>query len=283
MTSGTGEPTRDVQRKPIIVGYDGSDDARKAILWAARYAAVADAPLVVVHAWIWPYFTEKLGPVAGIEDSGLRREARRIVAEGHDLAVGAEPGLQVRTHLIIGFPAGMLSRLSAGASLLVVGTRGLGGFAGLLIGSVSFHLAASASCPVVVVRDARPVHDVIVVGVDGSPESERAVGVAGEIAATLRKSVHLLHVRQAQRGRGSRGRAQAAADDAPDVPLEFPGVVVTRESAVASSVPGLIVQRAHAAACVVLGAKGNNTLGARLGSTVHAVLQHAEGNVVVVR
>ncbi|WDF31853.1 universal stress protein [Arthrobacter agilis] len=67
------------------------------------------------------------------------------------------------------------------------------------------------------------------------------------------------------------------------MPLEFPGVVVTRESAVASSVPGLIVQRAHAAACVVLGAKGNNTLGARLGSTVHAVLQHAEGNVVVVR
>ena len=83
-------------RKPVLVGYDGSDDSSAAVLWAAHHAAAAKLPLVVVHCWVWPYFTEKLGPVAGIEDSGLRRQAEKIVAEGHDLAVRFEPGLDVR-------------------------------------------------------------------------------------------------------------------------------------------------------------------------------------------
>ncbi|MFJ6003828.1 universal stress protein [Arthrobacter sp. NPDC092385] len=286
MTTGTGRTTNPVQRKPVFVGYDGSDDSKRAVLWAARYAAAAELPLVVVHCWIWPYFTEKLGRVTGIEDSGLRRQAQKILAEGHEIAVRSEEGLDVRDRLVVGLPSGSLTALSEEASLLVTGTRGLGGFAGLLIGSVSFHLASSASCPIIVVRDARPVHDTVLVAVDGSPESDRAVGVAADLATTLRKSLRLLHVRP----HSTHAPAGPVAEDGEEILQrasallsEYPGLAVTHDLVVAPSIPGLIVERAQNAAVVVMGAKGKNTLGVRLGSTVHAVLHHARGNVVVVR
>ena len=88
----------------MFVGYDGSDGSKRAVLWAARYARVAKLPLVVVHCWVWSFFTQDLGPVTGIQDNGLRREAPKLVAEGHDLAANAEPGLDVRKRLIVGFP-----------------------------------------------------------------------------------------------------------------------------------------------------------------------------------
>lgn len=281
MTPDTAATER---RKPVLVGYDGSDDSKEAVLWAAHYAAAARLPLVVVHCWVWPYFTERLEPVTGIKDSGLRRQAEKIVAEGHDLAVRSEAGLDVRERLIVGFPANTLTELSAEASLLVTGTRGLGGFAGLLIGSVSLHLASSASCPIVVVRDARSVHETVLVAVDGSPESDRAVAVAADLAVTLRKSLQLVHVEHNHRNApsGSEGE-NPILERASALLSEHPSIAATQQLAVASSVPGAIVQRAQDAACVVLGAKGRNTLGVRLGSTVHAVLHHAQGNVVVVR
>ncbi|MFJ6281373.1 universal stress protein [Arthrobacter subterraneus] len=270
--------------KPVLVGYDGSDDSRVAVLWAAHYAAAAKLPLVVVHCWVWPYFTEKLGPVAGIEDSGLRRQAEKIVAEGHHLAVRSEPGLDVRERLIIGFPANTLTELSAEASLLVTGTRGLGGFAGLLVGSVSLHLASSASCPIVVVREAESAHEAVLVAVDGSPESDRAVAVASDFAVTLGKSLQLLHVQHHERNSPADPRGgNPILERASTLLSDHPGIAVTQDLIVASSVPEVIVQRAKDATCVVLGAKGRNTLGVRLGSTVHAVLHHAQGNVVVVR
>ncbi|AUZ88301.1 universal stress protein [Arthrobacter sp. MDT1-48-3] len=275
-----------VQRKPVVVGYDGSDGAKRAVLWAAHYALAAQLRLVVVHCWVWPLFTHDLGPVTGVQDSGLRREAEKLADEGRDLAAEAEPHLDVRRRLIVGLPAGNLTALSQQASLLVTGTRGLGGFAGLLVGSVSFHLASSASCPVVVVREARADHDAVLVAVDGSPESERAVAVAADLAASLRTSVRLLHVQQHRRHAPS-GPVSAVGDEALErasaLLSEHTGIAVTRDLVVARSVPGLILEEARNAAVVVLGAKGTNTLGVRLGSTVHAVLHHARGNVVVVR
>lgn len=286
MTSGADFSVRGLERKPVVVGYDGSENARKAVLWASRYAAVAHLPLMVVHAWIWPYFTQNLGPVAGIKDSGLRREAQRVVTEGRDLAVRSEPDLPVHQRLVIGFPSKTLTEFSREASLLVIGTRGLGGFAGLLIGSVSFHLAASADCPVMVVREARPTRDILLVGVDGSTESDQAVLFAANLALTLRKHVQLLHVQphpKDPRPATAREEEAAVLDRAAALLKGHPEVHYTRDSVVAVSVPGEIVQWSHNAACVVLGAKGGNTLGAGLGSTAHAVLHHSRGNVVVVR
>ena len=88
--------------------------------------------------------------------------------------------------MIVGYPGAVLRSESAGARLVVLGDRGLGGFTGLLLGSVAIEVSAVAECPVVVVRGPVPAppEGPVVVGVDGSPTSEAAVGFAYEAAAT---------------------------------------------------------------------------------------------------
>ena len=73
-------------RSTVAVGYDGSEAAQQAVRWAAEYAATLQSPLRVVHAWVWPIFTKNLGPVKGVEGSGLRHSAETILAEGVELA-----------------------------------------------------------------------------------------------------------------------------------------------------------------------------------------------------
>ncbi|MGV0111785.1 universal stress protein [Arthrobacter sp. CP30] len=272
--------------KPVIVGYDGSDGSQRAVRWAARHASAIGFPLLVAHCSAWSLFTQNLGPVEGIKDSGLQHEAEKTLAEGVELAAQTAPDLEVMQRLLAGIPSEVLSKLSAEASLLVTGTRGLGGFVGLLVGSVSLHLAASASCPIVVVREDQPAQDSVLVAVDGSPESDRAVLQAAALAETSDQSLHLLHVLPHRRH-----VADVAADAERDpiiqqalnlLPTDT-NLVVAEEATTATSTPGAIIERARTASCVVLGAKGRNTLGARLGSTVHAVLHHTKGNVIVVR
>ncbi|WP_104168998.1 universal stress protein [Arthrobacter sp. SX1312] len=272
--------------KPVLVGYDGSDGSRRAVLWAAHHAAVSGLPLVVVHCWVWPFFTQDLGPVGDIKDSGLQRAAERTSAEGLDLAKQAEPDLEVSVRLITGFPSEVLTRLSADAALLVTGTRGLGGFAGLVIGSVSLHLAASSSCPIAVIREDQPGEGDVLVAVDGSPESDRAVTEAAVLAATLHVPLRVLHVRPYTRHARTRQpdpEHDPVIQQALNLLPADTDLTVIEDSFAEPSVPGVIIHQAHRAVCVVLGAKGTNTLGARLGSTVHAVLHHARGNVIVVR
>jgi nucleotide-binding universal stress UspA family protein len=272
--------------RPIIVGYDGSEGSQQAVLWAAHHAADTDKRLVVVHCWVWPFFTHDLGPIAEVRDSGLQRAAERTAAEGLDLAKQAEPTVNVSVRLITGFPSEVLTKLSVEASLLVTGTRGLGGFAGLLVGSVSLHLSATASCPIAIIRTAQPEPGDVLVAVDGSPESDRAVLAAAGLAQTLNTTLRVLHVRPY-----SRHALTRLPDPEHDPVIQqavnlLPGdmrLSVIEDSFADPSVAGVVVHHARRAVCVVLGAKGNNTLGARLGSTVHAVLHHANGNVLVVR
>ncbi|AUZ89000.1 universal stress protein [Arthrobacter agilis] len=272
--------------KPVIVGYDSSDGSRRAVLWAAHHAVATKLTLVVVHCWVWPFFTQDLGPVPAVKDSGLQSAAERTAAEGLDLAKQAEPGVEVSLRLIVGFPSEVLTRLSAEASLLVTGTRGLGGFAGLLVGSVSLHLAASASCPIAVIRDDRPAQGDVLVAVDGSPESDRAVVQAASLATTVHVPLRVLHVRPYARHARTRlpdPEHDPVIQQALNLLPEDADLKVIEDSFAEPSVPGVIIHHSHQAICVVLGAKGTNTLGARLGSSVHAVLHHARGNVLVVR
>ncbi|THJ67464.1 universal stress protein [Arthrobacter echini] len=274
------------QLKPVIVGFDGSDGSRRAVQWAASHAAAAGLRLVVAHCWVWPLFTQNLGPVTHVQDSGLQREAERTAAEGLDLARQTEPHVDADIQLVAGFPSEVLSRLSTEASLIVTGTRGLGGFTGLLVGSVSLHLAASASCPIAVIRDEQPGEGDILVGVDGSPESDRAVRTAVDLARTLQASLRVLHVRPYGRNVPTRldePETDPVIQQALGLLPNSTELRVSAESLSDPSVPGVIVHHARGAACVVLGAKGRNTIGARLGSAVHAVLHHAKGNVIVVR
>lgn len=136
----------------IVVGVDGSEGARRALRWATTEARRRRAPLHVVAAW-QPSAVSSL-PVWGVAEptDEILDELRRgldatLAAEG----LGADTDLEVRTSVVAGHPAAVLLDHAATASVLVVGQRGLGGFAGLVLGSVSHHVATHARCPVVVV------------------------------------------------------------------------------------------------------------------------------------
>ncbi len=160
----------DVQQaeRPVVVGVDGSEAARAAVQWAADEAARRGAALRLVTAFPWA-----ADHVVGHPGLGERyREEMEAVAR-RDLAAAEEltgvADVPVTAELRVGFPIGTLAEEARRAQLLVVGSRGRGGVAGLLLGSVSAALAALAACPVVVVREDAPgtVGGPVVVGIDG--------------------------------------------------------------------------------------------------------------------
>ena len=137
----------------VLVGVDGSDSSHKALSWAAAEAADHGAGLIVLNVW-----EHTLLPPAGsvsvsehyVPDPSQRTaEDLRTEITG---VLGESPPVVVQPRLKQGNPAKVLIEESADADLLVVGTRGRGGFRGLVLGSVSQHVAAYARCPVTVVR-----------------------------------------------------------------------------------------------------------------------------------
>jgi nucleotide-binding universal stress UspA family protein len=138
----------------IVVGVDGSRESKRAVAWAVEEAAAHGDALLLVHAWEYPailtmtYGGEEL-PVYGRDDveklSGELLE--RAAAEAREQA----PVLAVSTRLVEGHAGAALVEASRYARLLVVGSRGLGGFRGMLVGSVSSSCAHHARCPVVIV------------------------------------------------------------------------------------------------------------------------------------
>ena len=139
--------------KTIVVGVDGSPSSRTALTWAAAEAADHRADLVVINVW-----EHTLPPPAGsvsvsehyVPDPSQRTAEDLVKIIKEDL--GEDPPVLVQPHVKQGNPAKVLIEQSRDADLLVVGTRGHGGFAGLVLGSVSQHVAAYAKCPVAVVR-----------------------------------------------------------------------------------------------------------------------------------
>ncbi|MFB4298559.1 universal stress protein [Actinomadura sp. NTSP31] len=130
----------------VVVGYDGSAHSAAAVRWAAREAGLRNVPLSICHAWE-PYMTAgaMTMPVAD-----LSAAAKETLAEGTEVAQGYR---DVHAVLESGGAASVLMSAGRSAELLVVGSRGRGGFAGVELGSVALQLAAHAPCPVIVVRE----------------------------------------------------------------------------------------------------------------------------------
>jgi nucleotide-binding universal stress UspA family protein len=139
--------------KTIVVGVDGSPSSHKALTWAVAEAADHGSDLIVINVW-----EHTLLPPAGsvsvsekyVPDTS-QRTADDLLKEIKEV-LGEDPPVLVQPRVKQGNPAKVLIEESADADLLVVGTRGHGGFAGLLLGSVSQHVAAYAKCAVTVVR-----------------------------------------------------------------------------------------------------------------------------------
>lgn len=135
----------------IVVGVDGSEQADRALRWAWDEARLRGASLHVVHAWVYPY----IGPREGLHDpyTDMRVEAERtlgVIIER--VTAGLPPDVPVVPVLVEGSPAGELLREARDADLLVLGSRGRGGFATLLLGSTSHQVVHHAHCPVVILR-----------------------------------------------------------------------------------------------------------------------------------
>ena len=139
---------------PIVVGHDGSAFSDQALRWALELAQRAHIPVTVVRAWTMRTApkpkTQEFGYVPPASD--FADAVRERLEDGTRDLLAEYPDVEVTLRIERGQPATVVVESAHGASLLVVGPRGLGGFKGLLLGSVSEHAVGAAPCPVVVVR-----------------------------------------------------------------------------------------------------------------------------------
>ncbi|WP_262287215.1 universal stress protein [Micromonospora sp. MA102] len=283
---------------PVVVGVDGSPTALDAVRLAARTATTRHRPLRVVHAFQWPLLGTPLGPVAAaLPHEELRQEAEQVVAEALDEARKVDAELPVTGAVREGAAVPVLLDESRDAALLVLGHRGLGGFAELLVGSAAVGLSARADCPVLVVRGEPRADGPVVVGVDGSALSTEAIGFA--FAEAARRGADLVAVHtwlypapvgpgdivplaydpEELRAEEERVLAEAVAGWAE----RHPEVRVRRKVVAASPAAALVAESADAQ-LVVVGAHGRGSLGGLLlGSVSHAVLHHARSPLAIVR
>ena len=294
-TAGSG-----IRRRPVVAGVDGSEGALAAVGWAAAEAARRRLPLRLVAAHTWP-----AGGLVG--DPGLGVDPRVVLRDmvlGHLAAAAATAsaaaaGLAVEQVEVDGDPAAVLAGESERAELVVLGDRGLGGFTGLLLGSVADALSARAACPVVVVRGvetdpAVPRPEPVVVGVDGSPGSTAALAFAVE-AAVLR-SVPLVAVHAWRDVLVDTTMAPLVDWDA--VESDEREVLAERLAGIRTTYPDLVVRRlvvrdrparalvdeSRSAQLVVVGSRGRGGVqGLLLGSVSQQLLHHAHCPVAVVR
>jgi nucleotide-binding universal stress UspA family protein len=140
--------------KRVVVGVDGSDGSRLALAAAVEQAREHDATLTVLTTWAQPVTAGAPGYAAydWISEADLSGGAKQQQADVLSAVLGAEPSVRIDQQVVEGHPAQQLVAASEGADLVVVGSRGHGGFVGMLLGSVSQHVSAHASCPVLVVR-----------------------------------------------------------------------------------------------------------------------------------
>jgi nucleotide-binding universal stress UspA family protein len=287
----------------VLVGIDGSDHSLDALDLAADEAVLRDCSLRVLTVIHWPILATPTAPESSPQiDGALIRAARSDVDAAARRASRRHPGLRVTTDVVVGAAAGALIEESGRAELLVVGHRGTGGFVGLVTGSVVTQVARRARCPVIVAHRPSAPHDApegpVVVGIDGSPHSERAVEFAFDEAS--RRGVTLVAVQVwsqplhpanggSRRAEEESEAAQEAAARSVEGTLRpyrrrYPGLTVTTELPQSADVEDALVRRSKDAALVVVGSRGRGALaGALLGSVGQALVHHGEGPVAIVR
>lgn len=140
----------------IVVGVDGSDASKEALRWALEESRLRRSGLQAVYAWLRPQIGGRVYiPPELLDREQLRKTAQEQLAANVAEVAGENPGVELEPIVGEGPAAKVLTRAAEDAELLVVGSRGHGGFAGLLLGSVSHQCAQHAPCPVVIVRKPR--------------------------------------------------------------------------------------------------------------------------------
>jgi nucleotide-binding universal stress UspA family protein len=277
----------------VVVGADGSDNGIAALRWAADTAVAYGLPLTVLYA----------RPDANAEPT-LVGEPSGVLADAVAVARAAQPDLEIRALQMPESPVQSLLTAGESADILVLGSRGVEGFRGLLLGSTTMHVAPYARCPVVVVHSGLegglPFEDTegyqgnpgqVVLGYDGSPASNRAAAFAFRHAAAIGTGVVAVSV---EAGRGEPETEQIDPENAtpgsdtsafhspvivtaaafPDVPVSF--VAGTGRPA------EVLLAEALGADLLVVGSRGSGGFsGLVMGSVSQKVLAHAGCPVAV--
>lgn len=138
----------------VVVGVDGSPASAKALDWAARYAQASGATVRAVLAWHYPAAvgSAPVGVAPASVTAEVEQSERAVLGQMVSDALSEHPGAEVVRELAYGHPSEVLIEQSREADLLVIGSRGRGGFKGMLLGSVSHQCVTHAACPVTVVR-----------------------------------------------------------------------------------------------------------------------------------
>ncbi|MGV9699679.1 universal stress protein [Streptomyces sp. NPDC003470] len=263
---------------PVVVGVDGSATSLTAVEAAAAAAVRRGAQLRVVHA------DRPVKPRYMVPDPALGVLVHEAAA--HAYRVASE--VVVTKAVVTGDPVHVLEAESRSADLIVVGSRGKGGVTGLLLGSTPTALAAHSHCPVMTVREEhRPTADAgpVVLGVDGSPDSDRAVDVALAEAAQRRTELVVVHAWQPDGAAGAdpgpaARRLTRALDGRPD---GRPDITVRRDL-VQGKARDVLLEASTTAQLLVVGSRGRGGIaGLLLGSVSQALMTHAHCPVVTVR
>jgi nucleotide-binding universal stress UspA family protein len=286
--------------KPVIVGVDGSEESLLAVEWAALEARRHSSPLRIVSA---PDAVPRLHAYHASPDE-IAAALRGISARALDAAITRSeevaPGLAVDTGLLSGPAAVAVADSGSGASMLVVGARGAGGFAAMMLGSVSRYVATWAPCPVVVAREeTTAVHREIAVGVRDPEAATGALAFAFEEAALRGADLVAIHTWYwLPSTLGASGPAGALRPPDPGLIAAEAGRhlaaaleqwrgkhpdVRVRQDIIRGHPARVLASYSARADLVVLGRHGHPARpGPGIGSVQHAVLDHAHGPVAVV-
>ncbi|MEU7183419.1 universal stress protein [Streptomyces celluloflavus] len=290
---------------PVIVAVDGSADSERALHWAAEAARLRSAPMQVVH--VWPYVTSARAAAAeaGTGDPVLDELRAKLAAEAVEL-----PETEFRS--LSGLSDTQLPALGAEGQLLVLGSRGRGGFASLLLGSNGMACAAQAGCPVVVVprpdrggtergadgEAVRPAVRQVTLGVDASSDEPGAIGFA--FAEASRRGARLkvvsgyswpmvtppafeyVAVYEASQQEYEDALGKQLADELAPHRTRHPEVEVEVELRNADAAGQLVEASRTSDLVVVARHRRRLPVGPRLGSVAHAVLLHAVCPIAVV-
>jgi nucleotide-binding universal stress UspA family protein len=285
----------------IVVGVDGSPHGREALRFALAEARLRDSRVVAVHAWSTPPLTAVgvgMIPAFDLLRAELADAARDTLET--ELAEGpaGEPAVPIEPEVVRGDAAGALVERAEGADLLVVGSRGRGGIAGMTLGSVSQACLHHAPCPVAVVHDAGPTErSWIVVGVDGSSSSHAALEWAYGEAGLRHVAVHAVCAYDEPWALGpaelSAPRAldrlrEALARDAEHVLSEAvdraPDDIAVTADAVEGAAGQVLLAAAAGSSLLVVGSRGRGGFKSLLlGSVSASCASRATGVVLVVR
>jgi nucleotide-binding universal stress UspA family protein len=289
----------------ITVGVDGSAGSTAAVAWAAKIASLRHLELRIVHglqlAGLY-YGGGLLGAGAEALFEAVQKDGERAIAAARSIAASIDKDLVVTTELPNEPPVPMLIDESRHARLLVVGRTGTGGFADMLLGGTAASVASHAHCPVAVVRGRQDSTDIpetgsVVVGVDGSPNSEQAISVAFEEASLRGVSLVAVHAWNDVTYEDAFGTAriltQPESLEEDEERLlgqrlagwqeKYPDVEIRRQL-VRDRPRHVLIEESKTAQLVVVGSRGRGGFsGMLLGSTSQALVQHAGCPVLVVR